>query len=81
MADRERLVAGVFFLVVGVSIIGNFCAAWLARRIGYRNAILIFFGSFLGCFIGAYGVPRGYQALLLWLPNVRDESCSACQSD
>jgi len=67
-ADRERLVAGVFFLVVGVSIIGNFCAAWLARRIGYRNAILVFFGGFLGCFIGAYGVPRGYQALLLWVP-------------
>ena len=66
--DRERLVAAVFFLIIGVSIAGNFCAAWLARRIGYRNAILTFFLGFLGCFIGAYGVPRGYQALLMWVP-------------
>ena len=67
-ADRERLTTFVFFLIIAVSIAGNFFAAWLARRIGYRNAIIACFAGFVFCFIGAYGIPRGYKSLLMWVP-------------
>ncbi|MCX7008079.1 MAG: MFS transporter [Kiritimatiellaeota bacterium] len=45
--QREKLVSVAFFLVIGVSIFGNFFCGWLARLIGYRRSIsaLCFFCS------------------------------------
>jgi len=70
-ADRERLVATAFFLVIAVSIPGNFFAGWLARAIGYRRAIAVLtLGSFLSM-VGAFAVPRGHESLVqLWFPLV-----------
>ena len=70
-AARERLVATAFFVVIAVSIAGNFFAGWLARELGYRRAIaLMTLGSFLSM-AGCFGVPRGHDALVhLWLPLV-----------
>lgn len=69
--DRERLVTKAFFLVVGVSIAGNFAAGALARLIGYRRSIA---GMCLGlglAMLGTFAVPRGHQALVyFWLPLV-----------
>lgn len=50
-------------LIIVASSVGNFLAAALARRIGYRKAISIMcFGYFLAmCW--AYGVPRPHQQL------------------
>ena len=67
---RTRLVSSAFFLVIGVSIIGNFFAAWLAQRLGFRRAIaLMCLGFFIATF-GTYVVPRSYESLLRWIPWV-----------
>ena len=69
-ASRDRLASVDFFLVIGVSIGGNFFGGWLARLVGYRQAIaLMFLGFFLAMF-GTYVVPRGHVSLLIWTPCV-----------
>ncbi len=70
-AQVTRLISAAFFTTIGVSIVGNFAAGWLAKRIGNRLAI---FAMFLGLFAGmagAFAVPRGFGALAwFWLPLV-----------
>lgn len=71
---RNELVSLAMTLVMLASIVGNFLAAALARRLGYRKAIA---GLALGYFLGvlaAYGVPRGHVSLLCWVPVI-----GACQ--
>lgn len=68
--ERTRLVSAAFFLVIGVSISGNFFAAGLARFIGFRRAIAVMCLGFFLAMFGTYCVPRGYQSLLLWIPWV-----------
>jgi MFS family permease len=69
--DRERLVTKAFFLVVAISLFGNFGAGWLARLFGYRRAIA---GMCLGlglAMLGSFAVPRGHEALVyFWFPLV-----------
>ena len=69
--DRERLVSRAFFIVIAVSIVGNFFSGWLARAIGYRRAIAaMFLLAFLGM-TGSFGVAHGHEALIsLWFPIV-----------
>jgi len=69
--DRERLVSRAFFIVIAVSIAGNFFSGWLARAIGYRRAIAaMFLLAFLGM-TGSFGVAHGHEALIsLWFPIV-----------
>jgi MFS family permease len=67
-ARRERLVSSSFFLVIGISIIGNFFAALLAKLMGYREAISVMFVGFFFAMAGAYWVPRDHVSLLMWLP-------------
>ncbi|HXK09950.1 MAG TPA: MFS transporter [Vicinamibacteria bacterium] len=70
-ADRERLVSFSFAVVIGVSIVGNFFAGWLASRIGYRNAIVAMFVLAAATMAGGFGVERGHESLVaLWLPAV-----------
>lgn len=66
--ERKRLAAETFSLVIGVSVLGNFFAAMLARRFGYRRAIALMFGGFFLSMMGTFGVPRGHASLLLWVP-------------
>ena len=58
-AQRSRLVSSAFFLVIGVSIPGNFFAALLAKWLGFRRAIALMCLGFFFAIIGAYCVPRG----------------------
>ncbi|HET6897708.1 MAG TPA: MFS transporter, partial [Vicinamibacteria bacterium] len=69
--DRERLVSRAFFIVIAVSIAGNFFSGWLARAIGYRRAIAaMFLLAFLGM-TGSFGVAHGHEALIsIWFPIV-----------
>jgi MFS family permease len=68
---RERLVTLAFSLVIGVSIVGNFFAGWLAARVGYRRALVWMFVIAFGATAGGFGVPRGHESLVwLWLPAV-----------
>ena len=67
---RDQLVSVAFFIVIAVSIVGNFFAAWLARWLGYRRAIsLMCLGFFLAMF-GTYCVPRDHVSLMWWTPWV-----------
>ena len=68
--QRERLVSIAFFIVIAVSIVGNFFGAWLAQRVGFRRAVsLMFLGFFLAMF-GSYCVPRDHVSLMYWIPWV-----------
>lgn len=71
MQAKRALVANTFFAVISVSILGNFAAGWLARRLGYRRAISILFaGFFITCLL-AFGPAHDYRALTrFWLPAV-----------
>ena len=69
--ERERLVSRAFYIVIFVSILGNFFAGWLARVIGYRRAIAAMFAMALVAMTGSFGVAHGHQALVwLWFPLV-----------
>ncbi len=70
-ARREQLVVTAFFLVIGVSIAGNFFAGWLARAMGYRRAIAVHMLGLGAALVGAFAVPRSPAALAyVWLPTV-----------
>jgi len=66
-AQREGLVTLFFFLVVAVSIAGNFFAGLLAKLLGYRRSIALMCLGFFACFIGGYCIPRGHAALIPWI--------------
>jgi MFS family permease len=68
--DKGRLVSAAFFAVIGVSIVGNFFAAWLARRFGYKRAISIMCLGFFFAMVGTYGVQRDHASVLRWIPWV-----------
>lgn len=69
--DRERLVTKAFFIVIGVSIAGNFVAGWMARRFGYRLAIALLMVALGLTMIGGFAVPRTAAELVyFWLPLV-----------
>jgi MFS family permease len=66
-ADREFMVSLVFFLVILVSVAGNFFGGALVRFLGYRWGIALMFAGFLASFVGAYAVPRDSWSLLPWV--------------
>jgi MFS family permease len=69
--DRERLVTKAFFLVVAVSLFGNFAAGGLARLLGYRRAIAAMCLGLGLAMLGSFAVPRGHEALIyFWFPMV-----------
>lgn len=63
-------VSEAFMLVIGVSIIGNFLAAALARRIGFRRAIALLCFAYFACLTVCYGVPRDHHSLLCFLAAI-----------
>jgi MFS family permease len=68
--QQNVLMSKALYLVIISSSLGNFFAAWLARRIGYRQTIAwMCFGYFLAM-MGAYHVQRDHNELLYWMPVV-----------
>ncbi|MEX0676500.1 MAG: MFS transporter [Pirellulales bacterium] len=66
-AERSRLVSQAVALLMVSSIVGNFLAAALARRIGYRRAIALLCVTYFASMAYAYYTPRDYrQIVLLW---------------
>jgi MFS family permease len=63
---RERLVSTAFFLIIGVSVFGNFVAAGLAKLFGYRWSIALLCGAFFVSMFGCFVVPRAHESLLVW---------------
>jgi MFS family permease len=68
--QKNKLASTGMYLVIGSSVLGNFFAAWLARRIGYRAAIAVMFLAYFSALFGAYCIPRDHHALLRWLPLI-----------
>ena len=68
---REQLVSQAFFLVIGVSIFGNFFSGWLARLVGFRRSLVLMFGGMFLAMLGAFWEPHSYRALVwFWFPAV-----------
>jgi MFS family permease len=66
----QRVTAG-FFVMIAVSIAGNYFAGWLARRLGMRRAIIAMFALLFASMAGAFIVPRGFNELAwFWVPLV-----------
>lgn len=68
--DKARLTSTAFFLVIGTSIVGNFFAGWLARRVGYRRAVALLCLAFFGAMTVTYGAERDYKTVLALVPLV-----------
>lgn len=69
--EKRRLVSIAFFLVIGVSTVGNFFAALLAQKLGYRRAVSLMCLGFFVAIIGAFYKVRGYESLVyFWMPAV-----------
>lgn len=69
-SEAGAMVAKAFMLVIAVSIAGNFVAAALARRIGFRRAIALLCFAYFGCLTVCYGVPRDHHGLLYFLGTI-----------
>jgi len=69
-AQKGKLVSAAFFTVIGVSILGNFFAGWLAKLFGYKRAISIMCLGFFLTMAGTYAVPRDHASVLRWIPWV-----------
>ena len=69
-AERQRLGSRCFFLIVFISIAGNFFGGWLSKLLGYRTAICLMCLGFFGAMFGTYVVPRDHVSLLFWTPWV-----------
>ena len=64
-------ISAAFFLMIAVSMVGNFAAGWLARILGNRRAIQAMLLGLFGAMVGAFIVPRDFSALAwLWVPLV-----------
>lgn len=70
-AEVGRLIPSAFFVMIAVSIVGNYFAGWLATRIGNRRSIALMFWALFASMAGAFMVPRGFGELAwFWIPLV-----------
>jgi len=68
-ADATRRISAAFFVMIAVSIGGNYFAGWLARRLGNPRAIGLMFWGLFASMAGAFIVPRDFAALAwFWVP-------------
>lgn len=72
--ERQMLVSVALILVMTASIAGNFFAAWLAKRWGYRLSIGAMCLAYFLAMWWTYREPREYQELLVWI-----SVCGFCQ--
>jgi MFS family permease len=69
--EVTRLVTAAFFVMIAVSIVGNYFAGWLAKLFGNRRAIAVMFWALFASMAGAFIVPRGFGELAwFWVPLV-----------
>ena len=66
-ADKTKLAGKAMLLVMITSIIGNFLAAWIARRLGYRLTICLMCLAYFGSMLVTYSVVRTHENLFWWL--------------
>jgi len=66
----SQLVSKTFAWIIGISILGNFTAGALARRLGYSRAIALMMGGFFVATCATYAVPHPLATLLILLPCI-----------
>jgi predicted MFS family arabinose efflux permease len=70
-AAITQRISAAFFFMIAVSMVGNFAAGGLARKLGNRRAIQWMLLGMFGAAVGAFAVPRGFSALAwFWVPLV-----------
>lgn len=67
---KTQLVSAVVAVLMVSSIAGNFLAAALARRIGYRGTIALMSLAYAAALCGTYAQPRSLTALWCCLPVI-----------
>lgn len=68
-ADITRLISIAFFVMIAVSVAGNYVAGWFAQRLGNRRAISLLLLAMFGSMAGAFIVPRSFAELAyFWVP-------------
>ena len=67
-AEKNRWAVIGFVLLMTSSIVGNFGAAAIARRVGYRSAVVGMFVAYFAAMFFAYRVPRAHESMYVWLP-------------
>ena len=67
----QRIVSTAFFLIIGVSIAGNFFASLLAKKFGYRRSIALMYAGFFLAMAGTFMQARSWESLVwFWFPFV-----------
>lgn len=66
----STLVSKAMMVVMLTSIVGNFLAAAVARRVGYRRALALMFLAYFASMVGCYAVPRDRAGVWLFLPLI-----------
>ncbi len=66
-ADKTALASSGMILLMVSSILGNFIAAAIARKIGYRRTIVWGFLVYFGSLFTTYHTVRSYQSMFCWL--------------
>ncbi len=64
-ADKTRLVSSAVWLQTVSAIVGNFAAAALARRLGYRRAIILLCVAYCAAMLATYG--PAHHPVGLWV--------------
>jgi MFS family permease len=69
--EQKRLYSAALVIPVGISIAGNFFAAWIAKHIGFRRAIAVLCLGFCGAMIAAFATTHSWrQMLFFYVPLV-----------
>jgi MFS family permease len=63
--QNRAAVVALFWIMIG-SIAGNFLCGWLAKRLGYRRAIVIALSGYFFAMFFAFGSTWSYDATLRW---------------
>jgi MFS family permease len=69
-AAKQQLVTKVFFVVIGISIFGNYFSSWLSTFLGYRKTIFLTCVAFVIAFWQTFRIPRGPDELQIYLPVI-----------
>ncbi len=67
-AEKTTLASTAMMILMCSSIVGNFIAAGIAQKVGYRRTIVWMLLGYFAAMVVTYGVPRGYQGVLWCLP-------------
>lgn len=69
-AERSQFVGQAMIVVMAASVAGNFIAAAVARRLGYRTSIALLCLGYFASMAVAYAVPRGQDTAIYWLATI-----------